>query len=384
MVKKLRESRLITWLVILLLAATLVFVLSKIQFLFSPIGVFVSTLFGPVIAAGFLYYLLNPLVVLLGKVKIKRGWAILIVFLILILAIIWIVMTVIPNLITQITALINNFPDFIKEIEKLVKKLNEYSWFKQFNVEEMLSSIKISPSSLAKSSFLTITSNLGSFMSSAAGVVVNLITIPIVLFYFLKDGNRFVPNFQKLFPERYRERVAELLHQMNGTISRYFAGQMLECLFVGTFTFIGYTIIGMPYAFLLGFVAGVANIVPYLGPYIGLAPALIIGLMQSFPKAIAVVIIVLIVQQVDGNFIYPHVVGKALDIHPLTIILILLAAGNIAGLLGMILAIPLYAVAKTVVKYVINLYHLRKGDVEVEAALKTEEKQPPSATPPLD
>ena len=149
---------------------------------------------------------------------------------------------------------------------------------------------------------------------------------------------------------------------MNATISRYFAGQMLECLFVGTFTFIGYSIIGMPYAFLLGFIAGVANIIPYLGPYIGLAPALAIGLVTSLPKGIAVVIITLIVQQVDGNFIYPNVMGKALNIHPLTIILILLAAGNLAGLLGMILAIPVYAVAKTVITYMVNLFKLRKGE----------------------
>lgn len=362
MVSKLRESKIILWLLILLLASTLIFVLSKIQFLFAPIGVFVSTLFGPVIAAGFLYYLLNPIVVLLQRLKIKRKLGILIVFLVLILAIVWIVLAVIPNLVSQVTALINNFPNFIKEVQKLVVRLNDYAWFRQFNFDELLQSAKLTPSGLAKSSFLTITSNLGSFVTSAAGIVVNLITIPVVLFYFLKDGDRFVPNFQKFFPERYRDRVAELLHQMNATISRYFAGQMLECLFVGTFTFIGYSIIGMPYAFLLGFIAGVANIIPYLGPYIGLAPALAIGLVTSLPKGIAVVIITLIVQQVDGNFIYPNVMGKALNIHPLTIILILLAAGNLAGLLGMILAIPVYAVAKTVITYMVNLFKLRKGE----------------------
>lgn len=360
MVNKLRESKIIMWLIILLLAATLIFVLSKIQFLFAPIGIFVSTLFGPVIAAGFLYYLLNPIVVLLERVKINRRLGILIVFLVLIAAIVWIVLAVIPNLVSQVTALINSFPDFIKTIQKLVGRLNEYAWFRQFNVEDLLQSAKVTPSGLAKSSFLTITSNLGAFVTSAAGIAINLITIPVVLFYFLKDGDRFVPNFQKFFPERYRDQVVELLHQMNATISRYFAGQMLECLFVGTFTFIGYSIIGVPYAFLLGFIAGVANIIPYLGPYIGLAPALAIGLFTSLPKGIAVVIVVLIVQQVDGNFIYPNVMGKALNIHPLTIILILLAAGNLAGLLGMILAIPVYAVAKTVIIYMVNLYRLRK------------------------
>ncbi|MCD2255193.1 AI-2E family transporter [Agrilactobacillus fermenti] len=364
MVKKMKESRIILWLGILLLVATLILVLSKIQFLFAPIGTFISTLFTPVVAAGFLYYLLNPIVNLLEKVKIKRGLGILIVFLALILALVGIVMTVIPNLVSQITSLVNNLPEFIRELQHLLAKASEHPWLRKLNLESLLQGKSFKPSTLAKNSLMAVTSNLGSVVSMTANIVINLITIPVILFYFLRDGYRFGPNIQRFFPERFRSQVGELLHKMNATISRYFAGQMIECLFVGTFTFIGYTILGMPYAFLLGFIAGIANIIPYLGPYIGIAPALIIAFTISFPKAIAVVIVVLIVQQVDGNFIYPNVVGKALNIHPLTIILILLAAGNLAGLLGMILAIPVYAVAKTVVTYMINLYRLsRETDI---------------------
>ncbi|KRM31470.1 hypothetical protein FC83_GL000766 [Agrilactobacillus composti DSM 18527 = JCM 14202] len=361
MPKKLKESKVVLWLAIALLCATLIFVLSRISFLFAPIGTFVSTLFGPVIAAGFLYYLLNPLVNLLEKIKVKRPLGILIVFLVLILAIVGIIMTVIPNLVTQVTGLVSNIPYFLSKVQTGVSDfVSHHSMLQKLNLTKLISSIDVSPSKIAKNSFFAFTNNLGSVVSSAAGIVINLITIPVILFYFLKDGHKFGPNIRKFFPARYRDRVSDLLHQMNKTISRYFAGQMIECLFVGTCTFIGYTIIGMPYAFLLGFVAGICNIIPYLGPYLGIAPALAIALIDSWPKAIAVVIIVLIVQQVDGNFIYPNVVGKALDIHPLTIILILLAAGNLAGLLGMLLAIPLYAVAKTVVTYTVNLIHLSR------------------------
>lgn len=111
---------------------------------------------------------------------------------------------------------------------------------------------------------------------------------------------------------------------------------------------------------LLGVVAGLANIIPYIGPYIGIFPALIIAVTQSTQMVIFVVIVVLIVQQIDGNFVYPNVIGKSLNIHPLTIIVLLLVAGNIAGLLGMILGIPLYAVVKVVIKYFYDIRQLQE------------------------
>lgn len=110
--------------------------------------------------------------------------------------------------------------------------------------------------------------------------------------------------------------------------------------------------------------AGITNIIPYLGPYIGLVPAIFIALSMSFKEVILVIVVCVVVQQIDGNLVYPNVIGKSLDIHPLTIIMILLAAGNIAGLLGMILAIPLYAVSKVVVTYVYDIIKLQNSDTD--------------------
>ena len=131
-------------------------------------------------------------------------------------------------------------------------------------------------------------------------------------------------------------------------------------LFVGSLTFIGYLIIQMPYALLLGVVAGILNIVPYLGPWLGVLPAIIVALTVSFPKAIAVAVVVIIVQQVDSNLLYPNVIGKTLQIHPLTIIVLLLVAGNMFGFLGIVLAIPGYAVVRTIIQYLVSFYRLQK------------------------
>ena len=134
---------------------------------------------------------------------------------------------------------------------------------------------------------------------------------------------------------------------------------MIECLFVGTFSAIGYSMTGIPYALLVGLFAGITNIIPYLGPYIGLMPALFLAFSKSLPTVFWVIVVCIVVQQLDGNLVYPNVIGKSLHLHPLTIIIILLVAGNIAGLLGMILGVPLYAVTKVVVKFVYDIAQIR-------------------------
>lgn len=127
---------------------------------------------------------------------------------------------------------------------------------------------------------------------------------------------------------------------------------------MGTFTGVGYMVIGQKYALLLGVFAGLCNLIPYVGPYLGILPAIIVAFTISTNMVIYVIVVVVIVQQVDGNLVYPNIIGRSLRIHPLTIIIILLAAGNIAGLLGMILAIPLYAVVKTIVQYLYSIWQL--------------------------
>lgn len=120
---------------------------------------------------------------------------------------------------------------------------------------------------------------------------------------------------------------------------------------------IGYLIIGLDYAFLLALIGVVTNVIPFLGPYIAVTPAIIIALFQDPIMAVYVAIIVLVAQQIEGNLITPNVMGNALSVHPLTVITLILAAGNIAGIWGVILAIPFYAVVKTIV---INIYEKRQ------------------------
>lgn len=360
---KFKESKLFFWSMELLVVATLIFVLSKVSFVFAPIQTFIATLFGPFLIAGFLYYLMNPLINLLEKFKIKRNWGILIAFILLLAVLILAISAIIPRLSSQISNIISNLPQFATDIQRETQALLTSDWAEKYHLTQLTEQLHLEPKTVYMEIgkyFTNNVTNFSSLISSIGGIAVSAFTIPVILFYLLHDGEKLVPNIQRFFPERFRDEVAELLHQMNQTISTYFSGQFLDMLFVGTLTFIGYLIIQMPYALLLGVVAGILNIVPYLGPWLGVLPAIIVAMTISFPKAIAVAIVVIVVQQIDSNLLYPNVIGKTLQIHPLTIIVLLLVAGNMFGFLGIVLAIPGYAVVRTVIQYWVSFYRLRK------------------------
>ncbi|MEK6189706.1 MAG: AI-2E family transporter [Carnobacterium alterfunditum] len=355
-----KKSKLMFWTVWLLVSATLIFMSTKIDFVFQPLTTFFSTLFTPIIIAGFLYYLLNPLIGQLEKIKIKRKYGIIIVFLLFLGFLVFLAISVIPNLLEQLGQLITSIPSFLKALEDYSNELLQKPMFDNFDLEKSLSQMDLSIENIANTIFTTLTSSIGSLIGALANTTIVIFTVPIILFYMFKDGKNFRPSVAKFFPKDYRGQMIELLGQMNETIASYIRGQTLVCLFVAVFTYLGYLITGMPYGLLLGSIAGITNIIPYIGPYIGAAPAVIIALTISPTQALLVVLVVLVVQQIDSVFISPNVIGKTLSIHPLTIIILLLVAGNIAGIIGMILGVPTYAVVKTIVVYLKDMFMIRK------------------------
>lgn len=350
-----------------LLVATLVWVCTQISFIFNPVGTFISTLFVPVIISGFLYYLFRPVVsflmkIHLGRFRINRTLAVSLVFLML-LGIITLALTfMIPLLISQVGQLVVKTPDYISAVQKVTNHfyndLSDHQWMRQLDVQSYISKLEKNVMGSVEVFLGSLTKSLGTVIGMITSITVTIITVPFMLFYMLKDGHRLIPNIQKMMPSKRAEQVEELLTKMGDTISKYIAGQVIECTFIATFISLGYWAIGMPYALLLGVLAGTTNIIPYLGPYIGVLPALILAFSVSTKMVILVIIVCTVVQQVDGNLVYPNVIGKSLDIHPLTIIMLLLVAGNLAGLMGMILGIPTYAVLKVIVKYFHDIYLL--------------------------
>lgn len=357
-----RESKLFFWTIEILAVVAIVFLLLQMKYIFSPIGVIISTLFLPILVSGFLFYMFNPLVLFLEKRKVPRLLSVILIFIAFIAIVVLAVVQIGPVLTDQITELAKAIPGYWSDFEKWLGGITKNPPLNGFDIKGELEKANISVPKILNSVLNGVTAGIGAIASFLTSFVMILVTVPFILLYMFKDGHRFMDSVEKFFPKVIRPDAKKIIQEMNKTLSSYISSQALDCLFVGIFTFIGYLIIGQPYGLLFALIAGVTNIIPYLGPVIGAAPAVIVALFTSPFQALLVIIVVVIVQQIDGNVLQPLIMGRSLKIHPLTIIVILLVAGNLAGLLGMVLGVPLYAVVKTVIVNIVKLIQLRRGD----------------------
>nr|MDH3153395.1 AI-2E family transporter [Bacillus licheniformis] len=349
------------WTPQILLVLLIIYVSTKVSFLFEPIIVFASTLFTPILIAGILYFIFNPIVRLLEK-KPPRTLSILLIYLVFVAFIGFVLSAVGPVFTKQVTDLFNNIPSYVKQIQIFIKQMSNSQWFTWIMNQDFVSVAKIE-SSIGE--YLTsLPENITGSLTSVFGVVTNIaltaVTVPFILFYMLKDGHRFPNLAVKILPDKYKNEGLKIFKDLYETLAAYIQGQLIVCLFVGTACFIGFWIAGVKYALILGLIIAVTNIIPYVGPFLGAAPAVIIAFLDSPTKALIALIIVVAVQQTDGNLLSPLIIGRRLNTHPLTIILLLIGAGSFGGILGMILAVPAYALLKAFTLNIVRLVRLRQ------------------------
>lgn len=358
----LRKSKFQFWLLQILLIVAIIYVCTKISFVFQPIFIFFSTIFAPILISGFLFFLLNPIVKWAEKIKIPRGLGILLIFLIFIGLIVFAISLAGPAIAGQVTELVNHIPKYMRDIEPVLDDFAQSPLLDWMINQEYVNLEELGQNILAYLGELPgrITSSLSNIVGVVSNAAITIVTVPFLLYYMLKDGHKFSNAAVRFLPTDYRDEGKVILKETGKTLTDYIQGQLIVALCVGTLSFIGYLIIDLPYAMLLAMAVAVTNIIPYVGPIIGAAPAFIVGLFQSPMTALLVVVVALIAQQIESNFISPLVIGKSLDTHPVTIIIILLTAGNLAGILGMILAVPVYAVAKTIVLNIVKFVRLSR------------------------
>ncbi|GLC89104.1 AI-2E family transporter [Lysinibacillus piscis] len=361
-------------LVILLLLACVIFMFDKISFIFTPLQVLFEVVILPGVLAIIAYYLLRPLLGLLEKWRIRRAWGILILYIAVIGIITLLVVLVYPFLRDQFTNLVQEFPNyFMVFTEKTVNFFNHLhvaEYLEKINVNdvvnnfttETMTTVKNTVSNLAQG----VASGITGFVSTLTGIVLSLVTVPFILFYLLKDGEKLPQFMLKICPPRARKEIHAILHDMDKQISSYIQGQILVAMCIGTMVTIGFLIIGMKYALLLGFLAMITSVVPYLGPVIAITPAVIIALVTSPLMLVKLAVVWTIVQLVEGKFISPQIMGKSLSIHPITIIFVLLTAGSLFGVPGVVLGIPGYAILKVLVTHLFTLFKQRYNHYEDE------------------
>ncbi|HAO6145098.1 TPA: AI-2E family transporter [Listeria monocytogenes] len=348
------ENKFVLGLLIFLLVALDIYVLTKIAFIFDPLMVILKTVAAPIILAGISYYLFNPIIDWLEKHKWKRGWAIALLYLVIIGLLILLFSFVIPAVKDQIVSLFKSFPGYWDQITQKFDEISRSSLFDQIkdklntNMSDIMKTLSTKGTSVINSAI----SSIGSIVGTVTEVVLAIVTTPLVLFYLLKDGKKLPDFLLKMLPVNGRAHTRQVLGEANHQISSYIRGQIIVSLCIGILLFIGYLIIGLPYALTLAIIAACTSIVPYLGPAIAITPAIIIAIVTSPWLLIKLIIVWCVVQLLEGKFISPQVMGKTLKVHPITILFVILVAGNLFGVLGVIFAVPGYAVLKVIVTHV--------------------------------
>lgn len=357
------NQKFVIFLLILLLMGLNIYVFNHISYIFEPFKVLITTVSLPIILAGVAYYLLNPLVDLLVKCKIKRTYAVLILYLVILGLITFLIVAIIPFLRDQIVSFINNLPEYVTEVQTVLEKWMGSDVFMQIQQSFEFSAVDIMKDIAAKVSELADNTvrGIGTVVGAVTEFVLAFIIAPFVLFYLLKDGKKLPEYIVRFVPTDLRGRTKRVMSEMNDQISSYIRGQIIVSLCIGILLYIGYLIIGLDYSLVLAIIAACTAIVPYLGPAIAITPALVIALVTSPIMLLKMIVIWTIVQFVEGKFISPQIMGKTLKIHPITIIFVILTAGNLFGIVGIILAIPGYAVLKVIATHLFSWFKAKSG-----------------------
>ncbi|MGX9708772.1 MULTISPECIES: AI-2E family transporter [Laceyella] len=348
----------------MIMVLLIILLANKVKFIFQPLVILVQTLFFPFLVSGVLFYLFRPVVRFLEKRGIPRGLGILLIYVVVLGLLVLVGFLIGPLLKEQFNRLLANFPQMIDSVQTQLINWSHHPWVASYIDWNQVAT---AASNYLRSSISTIGTNIANFFSVITNIILVFVTVPFILYYMLKEGERFPSYLLRLLPEKERQQGLRILGDMDFALSSYIKGQVLVSLLVGVLVYIGYLIIGLDYSLILALVTMFTNVIPLVGPFIGTIPAVIVALIDSPMMVVWVLVVAFVAQQLEGNLVSPYVMGKSLDVHPLTIILLLLVAGSLGGFLGLLLAVPTYAVLKVVVSHLYRLVRLRAMSKQEES-----------------
>ena len=301
-------------------------------------------------------YLLNPLMVYIEKkTKIKRIYSISIIYTVFIGLLILIITLVTPNLITSISDLFNNIPQFSDKAS---------TWSNNFlSQNKLLDSFDITSS--LNNYLTTFTKDLSTYFAPGLQIIIsNLMGLSsffmkfisgiVISIYLLIDKESIILYLKRFIyaitNESITSRMVDFIKMVNAIFNKFFIGKIIGSIIFGTLTLIGFIILQIPYALPLSLLIGVANMIPYFGNIMGMIPAAILTVLFSPIKAIELIVFILILSCIDGWFISPKIIGDKVGLSPLLIILGIALGGGLFGILGMILGIPTIALIKALLE----------------------------------
>jgi len=338
-----------------------------------------------VIIAALIAFLLMPIVDFLHhRLKLPRGIAILLAYLLSIIAILLAPLIFIPPIISGFNflagidyqVLIQNSVEWVEGSLQSLKAIDLASMGININlgsvIDPALAYLQNTEASVTPTlpSMGTIINSLQSALTVTYGVATNVagrvfagvVTFIVLLLsavYISIDAHNFGGYFLSLIPRPFRPEVATLLSRLRRTWRAYFRGQLNLMIIIGIVTWLGNTALGLPGAFALGFIAGIMELVPNLGPFLAAIPAVIVALIQgstyisvsNMTFALIIIVFYILVQQFENTFVVPRILGEAVNLHPLVVMLGVVVGANVAGILGALLAAPVIASGREIIRY---------------------------------
>src|SRR3989338_7354332 len=288
--------------------------------------------------------LIEPVVNKLEAKKVPRGVGVIIIYIILILFLVFVVRMLIPPIVEQVGLLAVNFPNFWNRIMENFESLRQYSEQQGFldNIQRSLTGIQ---SNLSKAA-----TGVYAFIVSIFRNLVNFLVVLVVTFYLVVQKGALSKVLKALAPSKYHLYLEDLSLRIQQKIGGWARGQLLLGLIIGVFSFVGLIFILPKYALVLAIVAGVTEMIPYLGPLIGAIPAVFLGFTVSFGHGLAVLILYVVIQQLENNVIVPQVMKKQVGLNPVVIIISMLIGARLMGIIGIILAVPVVSALSLIVK----------------------------------
>lgn len=307
----------------------------------------------PFVISGIIAYAFSPVIRKIMKItRLPRVWSVLILFLSGVFLMVFLFYALLPNVADELRKLGDQLPEFT-----MVLYNGFEDWYRHTlasidylpdHPQEVMEFFNLDVATITNflfNSLGSVASHLGAFLSS----LVYLVTIPVLTFYFMKDEETIGHFVKSSVPKVAQQWIFSMSRQVDQVLSGFIRGQLLVALFVGVTSGIALVLLGVEFAILIGILAGITNIIPYLGPIIGGVPAAIIAFLDSPTKAFWVIIAFVVIQQTESSVVSPRIVGQRVGLHPTMIILALLIGGSLWGFVGLLIAVPLAAIVKVFV-----------------------------------
>ena len=281
-----------------------------------------------------------------------RPLSIVLSYLAFVLIIAGVIAFIVPIMAQQVGTFIERIPGYQVRLGSLVQ--DGLRWYQENIPDAWKQSLEANLSEIGQGVLARLRDGMGAMLRtvfSSFNFLVGLIIIPFWLFYVLQDESHVKQGLMQALHPELRPDVRSLATLIDDVLSAYVRGQLLLCLFVGALATVGLLIIGVPFAPVLGLIAGIFEILPNIGPYLGAIPAILIALATDPISAIWVALAFFAIQMIENLILVPRISGKSVQLHPALVMLVLVVGGQLAGIWGMLIAVPVAAVIRDVFLY---------------------------------